>query len=360
LALGAAIAIPKSTVILLALLFIPLFFFVIGIHEAGHALAGVRVRFDFRMYVIGPFMWEKEQDRWQFKWNKNVNTSGGMVICLPTDTYNLSRRFSIYASGGPVASFLLSIVAYGIYRLMLMVDVVGHVDLLTLTYLFLVMAFLSLIIFLVTSIPTHFGGFSSDGARVFRLLRGGDRAKFEILILKIIARSVSGLRPGLTDKDELHEALALGSKLNSPFCVYLHSFLHQTAFDRGEMEEAEQYLIDYIEQADEVPAGMRNAVWLDAAFFYAYAKKDLAKAETYWNKFKPTAMIPKAQLYATEAAMAVLKNEPDVTLAKIKASHQEIQGMLDKGVGVALQDKLILLSEHFHKGSEEVPLMSTV
>jgi len=38
------------------------------------------------MYVIGPFLWAKEQNNWLFKWNKNVNTAGGLVICLPTDT----------------------------------------------------------------------------------------------------------------------------------------------------------------------------------------------------------------------------------------------------------------------------------
>jgi len=25
-------------------------------------------------------MWEKENVRWKFKWNKNVNLSGGMVV----------------------------------------------------------------------------------------------------------------------------------------------------------------------------------------------------------------------------------------------------------------------------------------
>ncbi len=56
-------------------------------------------------------------------------------------------------------------------------------------------------------------------------------------------------------------------------------------------------------------------------------------------------MIPKAQIYATEAAMAVLKNETELALAKIEASQREIPGIMDKGVGVALQDKLIRLKE---------------
>ncbi len=345
LALSAAIAIPPTTVIVLALLFIPLFFIVVGIHEAGHALAGVWVRFDFRMYVIGPFMWQKEQYAWKFSWNKNVNTFGGMVICLPPDTHDLSKRFSIYAGGGPIASLVLTILAYGLSRLILVFNDAGYTGLLTLQYSFVVMAFFSLLIFLVTSIPMHFGGFSSDGARVLTLLRGGERATFETLILKLIATSSSGQRPKLTNMEELHHAQTLADKLNAPFGVYLQSFFHQAAFDRGEIEEAEKYLLKYIQQAEAIPAGIRNVVWLDAAFFYAYAKRDLTQAEYYWQQFKPTGMIPKALIYATEAAIAVLKNQPDLALTKIESSQREIPGMLDKGVGVALQDKLIRLKE---------------
>jgi hypothetical protein len=77
---------PNDAILVLAIAVIPVFFLVIGIHEAGHAVAGISQKFDFRMYVIGPFLWDKEQNGWKFKWNKNVNTAGGMVICLPTGT----------------------------------------------------------------------------------------------------------------------------------------------------------------------------------------------------------------------------------------------------------------------------------
>ena len=349
IAAGSLADVSKITLIALALLFVPIFFIVIGIHEAGHALAGVWVGFDFRMYVVGPFMWNKEHGRWQFQWNKNVNTAGGMVICMPTDSNDLGRRFSKYAAGGPAASFLLGILAFGLYRLISITDIAGHTGLQTLAYIFLVMAFLSFVIFLVTAIPMHFGGFSSDGARILRFLRGGDAARFEVLILKIIAGSTSGLRPKLLDMDELNEANTLAVKLNAPFGVYLHSFFHQAAFDRGETEEAEHHLLDYIKRADEVPEGLRNAVWLDAAFFYAFGKRDIDSAEKYWHHFKPAALIPKAQIYATEAAMAFLKNQSDIADAKIEASLNEIPGMLDKGMGVALQEKLLLLKTRIGK-----------
>ncbi|MEY4929845.1 MAG: hypothetical protein RI909_569, partial [Bacteroidota bacterium] len=113
----AASSLPAPVMITLAILFIPAFFFVIALHEGGHALAGVWMNFDFRMYVVGPFLWDKEQHGWKFKWNKNVNTSGGLVICIPTGTHAMSKRFSVYAAGGPVASVVTALIAYALYFL---------------------------------------------------------------------------------------------------------------------------------------------------------------------------------------------------------------------------------------------------
>jgi hypothetical protein len=334
-----ATAVPSSVMIALPFLFILSFLVVIAIHEGGHALAGVWMKFDFRMYVVGPFMWSKEQTGWHFIWNKNVNTAGGMVICMPVGSENLSRRFSIYAAGGPVLSLALAGFAYAFAILLTSIQI--------LHFFFLITALLSLMIFIVTSIPMHVGGFYSDGARILRLNRGGDKARFDILTLKIISSSTGGIRPKFLNISDLVEASKLANQLNEPFGVYLLSYFHQSAFDEGNMEMAEKYLTEYIGQADAIPAGIRNAVWLDAAFFYAIAKNDLEKSNLYWNQFKPTAMIPKAQVFATEAAMNYLKNNLEQTRSGIESALKELPDMLDKGVAIALEEKLLNLKSAY-------------
>lgn len=330
----AAKTLPKSVIVMWVLLFVPAFLFVIGFHEAGHVLAGVLVKFDFKMYVVGPFLWEKEESGWKFKWNKNVNTFGGMVICMPTGNENLKNRFSIYSTGGPLASLLLVGISYLIFIILAPIMI---------AYLFALIAFLSGVIFLSTAIPFHTGGFTSDGGRIWNLQLGGDKARFELLILKIISSSTGGLRPSKLSLLDLKEALALAKKINAPFGVYLHSYFHQLNWDVGNLEAAEKHLQDYISEIESIPAGVQNAVWLDAAFYYAYAKKDLEKASFYWNLFTPAAMIPKAQIFATEASINVLKNERVDTLKKIDTAIKEIPNMLDRGIGIALQEKLVAL-----------------
>jgi hypothetical protein len=297
------------------------------------------MNFDFRMYVVGPFLWDKEQSGWKFKWNKNVNTSGGLVICIPTSSDNMSKRFSIYAAGGPLASLLTALLAYGIYLVCRQLEFGSHVGQ-VITYLWMVIAFLSAAIFVVTSIPLHAGGFSSDGARIIRLLRGGDTARFEVLLLKMISSSMAGKRPAQLSSEELQEAHTLATKLNAPMGVYICYFQYQSALDRGAPDEAEVHLNEYIGQADEIPEGIRGGVWIEAAFFYAYVKKDLQKATEYFDKYKPVTLIPLAMVYATQAAMAVLNNEVTVADSMVDKALKEIPNMMDRGMAHVLQEKL--------------------
>jgi hypothetical protein len=331
---------PTSQVIALIILFLPAFFLVIGIHEGGHAIAGTSMKFDFRMYIVGPFMWDKEESGWKFKWNKNVNLSGGLVICLPTTTENLAKRFSIYALGGPAASLIFTGVAYSVKQLIELFNINDNFILNLTGSFFGLISFLSLLIFIITIIPLHNGGFYTDGARALRFLRGGDTARFETLLMKIITSSSGGIRPRLLNMLEINEALSLAKKLNAPMKVYLLFYFYQFAFDGGNFDEAEKHLKEYISESESIPKGIRGSVFLDAAFFYAFARKDLAQAEVYWKQYEPSAILPKAQVFATEAVMCSLKGDETTMNTKIDLALKELPNMMDRGVGVVLREKL--------------------
>ncbi len=315
---------------------IPIFFIVIAWHEGGHALAGVKVDFDFRMYVVGPFMWEKDSTGWHFKWNKNVNTAGGLVLCLPKNEIDLARRFSIFATAGPIASLVLTLLSYAIYALLDSNNAEASLP----KVLLITTAVLSFLIFIMTAIPLNIGGFYTDGARVLRLRKGGDTTRFELLMLKTIAATSSGVRPKLLNISELEEINEIANRTNEPFGVYIHGIMHQAAFDNGDLENAEKHLQNYIDNAAKIPDGIRNMVWLDAAFFYAFGMKNLERAEHFWQQFKPAPMLAKAQIYATEASLSLLRNEPENVSTKIALATKELPNMIDKGLAVVLEEKL--------------------
>jgi hypothetical protein len=345
--LGSTKSTVKPLVPVILLLIIPSFLIVIAIHEAGHAMAGVWMKFDFRMFVVGPFMWDKEQKGWRFKWNKNVNTAGGFVICLPTSTENLRKRFAFYAAGGPVLSLLLTAVSLGLFLLLRASDQTFSMVDKVLAAFFILLSVLSAMIFIVTAIPMQAGGFSSDGARVFRLLKGGDRGKLELVVLKVVANSSAGIRPKFYDTDELNEGLTIAKKLNAPFGVYIHGLLHSAEFDRGNIMKAEEHLLDYIAESDKIPEGLRSGVWLYAAFFYAFAKGDPEKAEYFWGMFKPSAIIPNAQVYATLAAIAYCRKDIELMHLNIDKALAETSNMMDKGAAVMTVDKMMELKQMY-------------
>lgn len=342
--LQAAKDLPPAVPLALLALLVPSFFFVIALHEAGHAWMGLRVDFDFRFYVVGPFMWEKENGEWKFKWNKNMNLSGGMVLCLPTDSHNLSKRFALYAAGGPLASVLFAGIFLGLYAILNAVHAPTVLLQLATAWMW-VLFLLSMVIFVLTAIPFHVNGFSSDGARVFRLYRGGDTAAVEVMLLKVIASSCSGVRPSDLKRNELEAALALAEKINAPMGLYFHYYLFYQAFDTQQVDLAEEQLTLYLNKADNIPAGLRSGILLDAAFFYAVGRKDAEKATHYFVQFKPTALVAKSTILAVEASLAMLKNEREEAGRLIDKAFEEMPKSLDRGITLFMKEKLVLMRE---------------
>jgi tetratricopeptide (TPR) repeat protein len=274
-----------------------------------------------------------------------------MVICVPTGSENLRNRFITYAAAGPIASLLSAGIFWILYFLLdtLVENPVGIGQFVA--YLLLTISLLSAAIFIATIIPLHAGGFSTDGARVLRLARGGDIGRFELLLIRIISSSMAGTRPSELSGEDLEEATALADKLNAPCGVYLRSFQFQSAFDKGDLDRAEAELQLYLERIDSIPAGIRGSVWLDAAFFYGFARRDLSQAASYFEKFKPAAIIPKSQIYATEAVMLALQNDQEKSQQVIKKAIRELPNVLDKGMAVALHERLLTLQHRLSTNS---------
>ncbi|MBX7124090.1 MAG: hypothetical protein K1X47_00210 [Cyclobacteriaceae bacterium] len=318
---------------------VPAYFLAVAFHEAGHALTGVWVGFDFKMYVVGPFLWERNDHGLHFRWNRNVNASGGMVISIPVASPRLARNFALFAAGGPVASLLAAALLW-VFADLVSSGVPEAAAVQVVAALFRITAFLSVFLFLITAIPFHSKGFSSDGARVFRLLRGGDVARFELLMLKLVAQAWGGVRYAGLDEREVEEAHNLGEQLQSPMRVHVDGIWYHHLFDRGDLDLAEEKLSLYLSQVDTIPKGLQGAVWLDAAFFYAYARKDLTRATDCWTRFEMSALIPKASVLATEAAVALLKGEREIAKERLEQAWKEVDYMLDKGGAVSLREKI--------------------
>jgi hypothetical protein len=162
-------------------------------------------------------------------------------------------------------------------------------------------------------------------------------------MLKLVSSSMAGIRPAQLNSTELDEASLLGKQLQSPMAVYITYYHYLSALDRNQVDEAEQYLQHYVNNANDVPDGLRGTIWLEAAFFYAVVGADLPKAEEYFQSYKPSALTPMAVEYATRAAIAKLKGDTLEFKSWISKAEQALPLMMDKGAMLVVQDKINLL-----------------
>src|SRR4051812_43174572 len=82
----------------------------IALHELGHILGGHLAGFEFHSIRVGPLFWYFSDKELKFSWRKNI--LAGYATMLPRGLAHLNRRFAIFIMGGPVATFVCTIIAW--------------------------------------------------------------------------------------------------------------------------------------------------------------------------------------------------------------------------------------------------------
>lgn len=300
-------------------------------HEMGHVAAGLQANFNFRFLTVGPFMWEKEESRLRFYWNKDINTAGGLALLLPDNDQRLPQRFARLAAGGPLASLLLTLLAV-LLLAVLPAPEAPPTGLYLLRSALWFIAVLSGFIMLVTAIPFHTGGFYSDGARVLRLLRGGPTARLESLLLTLIARATGGTRPRDIDPAIFEEGIALAKAQEAPFEPYFYQYQYYQKLDQEQYEEAETALGRFAATSDRMPPVMQQSLRLERAFFAAFVQKDLETAVKERGDFQPSRLFPRTQVALVDAAIAQLRGQPERVKQLCQEAIDQSDKVMDRGM----------------------------
>ncbi|HEX8326311.1 MAG TPA: M50 family metallopeptidase [Hymenobacter sp.] len=298
----------------------------VGLHELGHALAGLRQGFVLHWLAVGPLMWKKLDGRLRFRWNTNLNAAGGMVLCVPPDDHDLRGRFMVFAAGGPLGSVAWAVLALGGWALLpTQTTAVEQVLVAALGVSGLLSTFLALL----TMIPMHTGGFSSDGARVLNLWRGGPAGQLELAVLSAFVRSAAGVRPRELPLAQLEAAVTLPNEL--PFKLYAYQYLYLAALDAGHIDQAGQYLREHRERLALAPPALQANGWLESAFFAAAFEHDLPAARGFREQAQVTAHTPADLVPRADAALARLAGDADAARAHAQTALQELSKSLDPG-----------------------------
>jgi hypothetical protein len=279
-------------------------------------------------YISGPIKITGTDKGIHFGFNESWDQFAGSVICVPRHWHNVRWRAVALTAGGPLGSLCLGLTAVGLNGLLGSNTALGF----TIKEFLGTVSFMSLISFALNALPIKSNGYLSDGARMMMLLRGGPAAERWCAILALVGASKNGLRPREWDSEWVERAVgpAVGS-IDDAGATHIAFYW---ALDRGNIEKAEEMIQRTLAASGQGPAVMRPVVFADAAFFYAYYRRD-PMAARYFLNMAGTNIVKRYRYMQVRAEAATLLAEGYAEQARALAysgwTQMEQEGGYDPG-----------------------------
>ena len=170
-------------------------FIVLAMHELGHLIAGLANGFKFELFVVGPLGIKRENDKIKTYLNKELGYYGGVASTSPVDANeDNAKKFARVLLAGPIASIIFAIVCF----------IISYFIGKPLGIIFYTGGFISVGIFLATTIPSRTGLFYTDRKRYQRLVKPGKDQKVELAILKIMGTYSKDNSYKNIDENDIH------------------------------------------------------------------------------------------------------------------------------------------------------------
>ncbi|HEX6132989.1 MAG TPA: hypothetical protein VFZ24_03335 [Longimicrobiales bacterium] len=291
----------------------------IGVHEAGHLIAGALVGYRPLLLIAGPLRVERADGRARVGLNRSIALAGGLAVCVPVGLYDLRRRTLVMAAGGPIASLLLGVQALALWLATAPFLARGGV-LASLANLGLIaLGIGSLAIGLVTLLPMRTGGFYSDGARILRLIRASEEAEREVALIALTGLTMGGARPREWDAALVRRSTEIRD--GGAFEVGGLLFAHAYGLDTGDVDSARTYLEAALLRVDQLPPATRASVHLAAAVFFALYDRNAQRARAALERAAPRGDLLHTPHQRLLALAAVHLAEGD-TVGAAAAAHE--------------------------------------
>lgn len=318
------LSLPQIILIALAAIYLALL-----AHELGHLLAGKLIGMRPFLLITGPLKVFATQKGLQIGLNRNLSLAGGLAACLPQKTDQLKRQLLIIAAGGPLSSLLGSLFGLTLFFMLPPESPWKYAG-----FLFGV---ISLVIFAVTIIPGKTAGFQTDGGQILSLLRGGQDVEHRALLVILQAESLNGIRPRDWSTDILRRVLELRTTPMLDAVAGLMRYYY--ALDSGDLPCAEESLQTLLTNEAQLPEGLKQAVYLEQAFFVALHRSDAHTAGQFFRK-GAGAPVEKSTALRAEAALLFAQGQREQARHKAAEAIRQSNQSFDVGAAVAEREWL--------------------
>jgi hypothetical protein len=311
-------------------------------HEIGHLLAGWLVGMRPFLLVSGPFKLIVTNKGLEVGVNTNLALAGGLAACMPGKTGILKHQLMALVAGGPLTSLLLGIVGLFATSLLPEGSLAGLLS--------LVFGLAGLGIFAATMFPGKTSGFMTDGAQLWSLLRGGSEVEERMGLLLLQAESLSGNRPRDYSPELLQQVSMAPSSSLTGIAGNLFAYYHY--LDCGEISKAGTALREIMEQIEHTPQGLKQAIYLEYAYYLAVHEGDRIQAEQALHQGKAGALVEKHTELRCEAAVLWAQGKTAGAAALAEKAYALAHRSMDKGAALAEQEwlKYLLASNSSGEG----------
>lgn len=243
--------------ILLATLVLALYVGIL-IHEVGHVLAGLFVRYPFKSVTVGPFTMSAVDGGWTLKIEK-PNLSGMALHLRAGRKRGLKTAF--FALGGPMANALTFTAAPYVLEY--------HSTFLS------ALCLISLFLCVSNLIPFYTSGFASDGMVIWRALRSS-KQELRDSALRRLAPQLGKVRPREYRRTWIQKSIAFCEPTQGSFIAHWLAYLHYN--DAEQWDLAASMLETCLELSPAAGVKLQKLCVLEAAVFHAWALDDLEGA----------------------------------------------------------------------------------
>jgi hypothetical protein len=329
---GVQLSWSQIVVVIVALVLV--YLLCIAAHEAGHVLGGRLAGFRTLLFIVGPLRIERTVDGFTAGLNRSVMLAGGLAAMVPAGLHDLRRRTIVMVAGGPMVSLMLGAQLLAVYQatspFLVRPDgaLAAHLVALTLA----AAGGMSLLIGMLTLLPSRTGGFYSDGARMLRLMRTSEDAEREVALIALTAMSVAGTRP--REWDSALVARIAGIRDGGPFEVGGLQFAFAHALDRGDIDEARNHLEAALHRIGQLPPSARSSLLFAGATFFALFDADAPRARALLADAHDGPLSAPHRRRLAQAAISLAEGDVASALAAARTVPPLAARSFDRGAAV--------------------------
>jgi hypothetical protein len=327
--LGWAVVHVSSATPLGPLTFLLSFVAAIFVHELGHAVAALMVRFQVQSFTVGPVMMHREAAGLRFQ--RTRIKIGGLVTIVPVGLHDLGKRMLIVVVGGPASSFLFAALAFAAGRSF------GEPLQSSCMNPFSVVSVASGILSLI---PMR-SFYRSDGAQIWDLLRSPAKAERHCALLAIAGAAKAGLRPRDWDSELIAKAFSVTDDAAGD--VSANVIAYESAMDRREFDLANRYLEAALKLRHKCPVNLKSGLALDAAFFYSMVREDSTLAQEWLNECDRRYVYERYAMLMVEAAVLLSHGKSSEAADKAQESVRLLPRAQFPGFAAAAKDWLDII-----------------